>query len=120
MCDVPRMSAGTLQRARNTPQTITRETVIGEISGFTSLIGASAPPSQAPAANPQNIPRACRLRRRAVYSGVLTAAGCVLEDEFNEAYPGGKLRLRERRGESRNECRWQSRGRCCAGGGLLG
>ena len=30
----------------------------GEISGLTSLIGASAPPSQAPAAKPQNMPSA--------------------------------------------------------------
>src|SRR5215471_4874016 len=114
-CAVPRMNAGTLQRARKTPHTMIRETVIGEISGLTSLIGASAPPSQAPAANPQNIPKACRLRRRAAYSGAFTAVDCALEGEFNEAYPGGKLLPRERKEESRNECRLQSRGRCCAG-----
>src|SRR5215471_2371469 len=120
MCDVPRTRAGTLQRARKTPQTITSETVMGEISGLTSLMGAPAPPSQAPAANPQNIPRAWRLRRRAVYSGALTAAGCVLEDAFNEAYPGGKLHLRERREESRNGCRLQWHGRCCGWSGPFG
>ena len=58
------MNAGTLQRARKTPHTMISETVIGEMSGLTSLMGASAPPSQAPAANPQKMPSACRLRRR--------------------------------------------------------
>ncbi len=37
---------------------------MGEMSGLTSLMGASAPPSHAPAANPQKMPKACRLRRR--------------------------------------------------------
>src|SRR5579864_117506 len=63
-CEVPRMKAGTLQRARKTPNTMMRETVMGEMSGLTNFIGASAPPSQAPAAKPQKMPRACRLRRR--------------------------------------------------------
>jgi hypothetical protein len=44
------------------------EIVIGEMSGLTSLMGASAPPSQAPAANPQKMPSACRLRRRVAAS----------------------------------------------------
>src|SRR5436305_12807125 len=71
-CDVPRISAGTLQRARKTPHTITSDTVTGEMSGFTSLIGASAPPSHAPAAKPQKIPSACRLRKRLLSTGVCT------------------------------------------------
>src|ERR1017187_3079730 len=68
-CEVPRMNAGTLQRARKTPNTMMRETVMGEISGLTSLMGASAPPSQAPAAKPQKMPSACRLRRRVACMG---------------------------------------------------
>src|SRR5450631_1275504 len=68
-CEVPRMNAGTLQRARKTPNTMMRETVMGEISGLTSLMGASAPPSQAPAAKPQKMPKACRLRRRVACMG---------------------------------------------------
>src|SRR5579864_1651853 len=111
MCDVPRTRAGTLQRARNTPQTITSETVMGEISGLTSLIGASAPPSQAPAAKPQNIPSAWRLRRRAMFRGAVV---CKLAwTEFNAAYPEGRLRRGARRRESRNECRLRSHGTDC-------
>src|SRR5260370_14050391 len=68
------MNAGTLQRARKTPSTMMKETVIGEMSGLTSLMGASAPPSQAPAANPQKMPRACRLRRRVACIGLATAS----------------------------------------------
>ena len=67
------MKAGTLHRARNTPQTITRDTVMGEMSGLTSLIGASAPPSHAPAAKPQKIPSACRLRKRVDCKGFSTS-----------------------------------------------
>src|SRR5256885_15978769 len=73
-CAVPRMNAGTLHRAKNTPHTMISEMVIGEISGLTTLIGASAPPSHAPAANPQKMPSACRLRRRVVVA-LGTAAG---------------------------------------------
>jgi hypothetical protein len=69
-CDVPRIKAGTLQRARNTPHTMISEIVIGEMFGLTSLMGASAPPSHAPAANPQKIPSACRLRRRVAGIGL--------------------------------------------------
>src|SRR5450631_292362 len=68
-CEVPRMKAGTLQRARKTPMTMMREIVMGEMSGLTSLMGASAPPSQAPAAKPQKMPKACRLRRRVACIG---------------------------------------------------
>src|SRR5580698_4135843 len=89
-CEVPRMKAGTLQRARKTPHTMIRETVIGEMSGLTSLMGASAPPSQAPAANPQKIPSACRLRSRVACSDGGADSGRVVEVEFNEACPGGK------------------------------
>src|SRR5215469_6388952 len=103
MWAVPRTSAGTLQRARKTPQTITSETVIGEISGLTSLIGASAPPSQAPAAKPQNMPRACRLRRRVVETASGVAGVCTMvRDEFNGAYRGGRLPQAARLEGSRN------------------
>src|ERR1700730_16754438 len=111
-CDVPRTNAGTLQRARKTPNTMISETVMGEISGLMSLMGASAPPSQAPAAKPQKIPSACRERRRDVCTGAVApvAAVCKLAgEEFNGAYPGGRDHPRGRSAESRNGCRWRSR-----------
>src|SRR5580704_10825233 len=89
-CEVPRINAGTLHRARKTPSTMMKETVMGEMSGLTSLMGASAPPNQAPAANPQKIPRACRLRSRVACSDGGADSGRVVEVEFNEACPGGK------------------------------
>src|SRR5215469_12682778 len=99
------MNAGTLQRARKTPQTMMRETVIGEISGFTSLMGVSAPPSHAPAANPQKIPRPCKLRRRVVGIALCEAVIARAEDEFNEVCPGGRGQRPTQRPESRNGCR---------------
>src|ERR1700756_1955762 len=92
MCDVPRTRAGTLLRARKTPQTITRETVMGEISGLTSLMGASAPPSHAPAAKPQNIPKACRFRSRVRLELGSETAGRLGSSELNGVYPAGILR----------------------------
>src|ERR1700741_722505 len=95
-CDVPRMNAGTLQRARNTPHTMMRETVMGERSGLASLMGASAPPSQAPAAKPQKMPIACRLRRRIARVGLklVLADGTVAGEKFNGVCP----EARDRRG----------------------
>src|SRR5215472_806454 len=55
---VPWISAGSDQRARNTPETMTSETSTGDRPTVTNLVGASAAPSQAPAANPQRIPSA--------------------------------------------------------------
>src|SRR5262249_54433669 len=63
--DVPWISAGSVQRARKTPATMASDTTMGEMPMFTSLVGASAPPSQAPAAKPLRMPTACRVRRRA-------------------------------------------------------
>src|SRR5579885_2570086 len=107
------MKAGTLQRARKTPQTITSETVMGEICGLTSLIGASAPPSQAPAANPQKMPRACSERRRP--AGTVEIVGdlaCTLAGRrFNGVYPEAEIHRGELPVGSRNEGRWRSRGR---------
>src|SRR5208337_2157677 len=96
-CAVPRTNAGTLQRARKTPQTMMSETVIGEMSGLTSLMGASAPPSQAPAAKPQKMPSACRLRRRVACMVLGAAVACPLAgEEFNGADPGAEARPGER------------------------
>ncbi len=105
------MNAGTLQRARKTPHTITKDTVIGEICGFTSLMGASAPPSQAPAANPQKIPNACSDRKRAAGTMLETSGGvaCTFAGkEFNGVCPEGRTRPAERLGESRSgrRLRW--------------
>src|ERR1700686_3948276 len=111
-CDVPRTRAGTLQRARKTPNTMISETVMGEMSGLMSLMGASAPPSQAPAAKPQKMPSACRERRRDVCPGaggpgaaVFTLAG----EEVNAACPGATDRPRGRSAESRSGYRSRSR-----------
>src|SRR5258708_2653098 len=107
------MSAGTLQRARKTPHTMIREMVMGEMSGLTSLMGASAPPSHAPAANPQKIPSACRLRRRVAGigpgEGGATASSCGV----NGVYPEEGVRPRARPAESRSERRSQWRGTGC-------
>ena len=67
---VPRTSAGRLQRARNTPITIMKEMTTGGMPSVTSLVGASAAPSQAPAANPDRMPTRCRRARRAGASSV--------------------------------------------------
>src|ERR1700726_2538895 len=111
-CDVPRTKAGTLQRARKTPNTMMSETVMGEMSGLMSLMGASAPPSRARPAKPQKIRIACRERRRDVGTGTgaLGATVCMLAgEEFNGACPGARDRQRGRLAESRNGCQWRSR-----------
>ena len=59
------MSAGTLQRARKTPATMSNEMTTGEMPTVTSLVGASAAPSQAPAPKPQSMPSDCSVRKRA-------------------------------------------------------
>ena len=64
MEDVPRMRAGTLQRARKTPTTMISEITRGETPMETNLVGASAAPSHAPAVKPERMPRSCSLRAR--------------------------------------------------------
>src|SRR4029077_12818840 len=54
--EVPRVRAGRLQRASKTPMTMMREMTIGEMPMETSFVGASAAPSQAPAAKPERMP----------------------------------------------------------------
>src|SRR5579863_8157967 len=73
-----------LQRARKTPATIMSETVMGEIPALTILIGASAPPSHAPAANPQNTPSACKVRRRLACIGVCTMDSIPISAELSQ------------------------------------
>src|ERR1041385_6727525 len=112
-CDVPRINAGTLQRARKTPHTMISEMVIGEIPGLTSLMGASAPPSHAPAAKPQKIPNACRLRRRVAGMELFGGGAITSASGVNGVYPreGGRRPARE--AESRSESRWRWRGTGC-------
>src|SRR6202451_4367676 len=62
--DVPKISAGTLHRARKTPITIISEITTGEIPTDTNFVGASAAPSQAPAVKPESTPTTCNLRAR--------------------------------------------------------
>src|SRR6266704_5142670 len=71
--DVPRSSAGRLQRARNTPSTIVSEMTTGEMPSATILVGASAAPSQAPAVNPLSTPTSCSRRSRTAVSGSTAA-----------------------------------------------
>ena len=78
ICCVPRSNAGTLQRARNTPITINNETITGEIPIFTSLVGASAAPSHAPALKPERIPISCSARNREAWAAGSTPT-CLLE-----------------------------------------
>src|ERR1700730_7204200 len=62
--EVPRISAGTLHRARKTPITMISEITTGEIPTDTNFVGASAAPSQAPAVKPESMPTTCSLRAR--------------------------------------------------------
>ena len=57
---VPLSSVGTVQRATNAPITMPIEMMKGENPAVTSLVGASALPSQTAAASPQNTPSLCR------------------------------------------------------------
>ena len=59
---VPLSSVGTVQRATNAPITMPMEMRNGENPAFTSLVGASAVPSQTAAASPQKTPSLCRDR----------------------------------------------------------
>src|SRR5262249_49462226 len=70
---VPCASAGTLHRARKTPITINSETTTGETPAWTSLVGASAAPSHAPAARPHIPPRPCSFLSRDTSNCGITA-----------------------------------------------
>ena len=59
MNPVPFSSVGTVQRATKAPITMPIEMMKGENPAFTSLVGASALPSQTAAASPQNTPSLC-------------------------------------------------------------
>ncbi len=59
---VPLSSVGTVQRATNAPITMPMEMMKGENPALTSLVGASALPSQTAAASPQKTPSLCRER----------------------------------------------------------
>src|ERR1043165_3848291 len=50
---------GTVQRATKTPATMPSEMINGEKPTVTSLVGASAAPSHAPAPSPHATPRRC-------------------------------------------------------------
>ena len=71
--DVPTINAGKLHRAMNTPITMMSEMTIGDTPRETSLVGASAVPSQAPAVNPQSTPNAWSFFTREASWAVLTS-----------------------------------------------
>src|SRR5215472_9340047 len=75
---VPRASAGRLQRARNTPTTISSEISTGDTPACTSFVGASAAPSHAPAASPHIMPRACSFLSREFSSAGMAAVDVVM------------------------------------------
>src|SRR5713226_3094703 len=84
--EVPRMRAGKLQRARKTPITMMSEITMGEMPMETSLVGASAAPSQAPAAKPERMPSSWSFFARnafwlAVGDGEGEAGGILLRSE---------------------------------------
>src|SRR5579859_5026704 len=56
---VPFIRVGKVQRAVKTPATMQSEMAKGEKPASTSLVGASAAPSQTPAARPHSTPRPC-------------------------------------------------------------
>src|SRR3954451_6085312 len=94
------MRVGIVQRARNTPTTIASETTMGETPIVTSLVGASAAPSQAPAVKPHSTPSPCGVRSGAV-EGTLTAA--VLKGDSNgRRAKAGRVPRSILRGGSRN------------------
>src|SRR6266853_1579589 len=59
---VPFKRVGTVQRATKTPATMASDITNGDTPTTTSLVGASAPPSQAPAARAQRTPSTCNDR----------------------------------------------------------
>ncbi len=59
---VPLSSVGTVQRATKAPITMPMEMRKGENPALTSLVGASAVPSQTAAVSPQKTPSLCRER----------------------------------------------------------
>src|SRR5438876_313868 len=80
-----------------TPTTMTSEMTIGERPSVTSLVGASAAPSQAPAVSPEKIPRSCREREREEsVEAAVGGADIVRESTLEGAARQGE-RLREPR-----------------------
>src|SRR6185436_16905769 len=62
--EVPCISAGIVQRARKTPITMLSEISTGDNPRVTSLVGASAAPSHAPAVTPHSMPTLWSVRSR--------------------------------------------------------
>src|SRR5579862_2342805 len=81
--EVPRTRAGTLQRARKTPVTMISEMTIGDTPTETSLVGASAAPSQAPAVNPERMPRVCNFRGRESSGAGVSFADVTIDRIFS-------------------------------------
>src|SRR3954471_4639422 len=77
MYDVPWISAGSVHLARNTPITMLSEITTGDSPSVTSLVGASAAPSHAPAVSPQNIPTFCSVLSRAASMLLIAACGLL-------------------------------------------
>jgi hypothetical protein len=86
------------------------EMTIGEMPMVTSLVGASAAPSHAPAANPERMPRNCNCfererSRAAVEISGGAADGILLRSEISESIAEAAVRKTKRQQAPKNECR---------------
>src|SRR5450432_103947 len=91
--DVPRIRAGRLQRARKTPITIIREIATGEMPRETSLVGASAAPSHAPAVKPHRMPRSWSFCEREAAAPTGELGGRVVDIVLMSGPMSGRLSL---------------------------
>ena len=82
---VPLRATGTVQRATKTPATMPSEMMKGEKPIVTSLVGASAAPSHAPAASPHITPSWCRERGEWAWAGVLVFMGSGEDQQQSES-----------------------------------
>lgn len=82
--EVPLRRVGRVQRAVKTPATMAREMAKGDRPELTSLVGASAAPSQTPAARAQATPRAWTEVKAAADLGVVEVVGILWAESLVE------------------------------------
>jgi hypothetical protein len=114
MCDVPWISAGRLQRARNTPNTMASDTTTGDRPIVTSFVGASAAPSHTPAASPQRMPSRWRRRSRAPSAsaeGSASRGAAVIAVIGSTPAPRARRSARSRESRTAGRAGWSRSGR---------